>query len=132
MATHHDAFDFLGCERVFAAQFEGAINNRMDHDSARIRLICILHDFPGITKTVEECRPVRNLTHRVNESLASFDWLIGAFETFFGEQSRPHSISRGISDADAFRWVAEALNQSGGLGSGVAKSPDDVRGTKLE
>ncbi len=119
MAADNNLRNLLGSRQV-AAQLEAGVDDREQHDAARVWLVGVGQDFPTLAQLAGDRVVADRVAGHRSETVAAFYRLLGAREAGLGEQRRGEAVLGGVADADALRHAAEALDEPGRLGRRVA------------
>ena len=108
---------------MIAPPIQHAIEHRINHKAARIRLVGRRHDLPAFAETVGDQRQIGRLRQRMIKTLHAGERFRRPLKTLFRQQRRPQAVARGVADAQAFRRRAQTLAQARGLRGRGAERP---------
>ena len=132
MHLEFDAFDLAPRQRMLIAQLYAAVDRRMDHHTARKRLVAILGDLIVTSKIFRDGGIVPRRTEHAGPAARRFDPLAGAGEIPGRQQRRGEPVLRRASRVKTLGHRAEHFAQSYRLRSRQPQGPNHLLLGKMQ
>jgi len=95
IAAYHD---LLGDRaRIVAPPIEHAVQHRMNHKAARVRLVRGAHQLPAFAEAIGDQCEIGGPAERIVEALHAGERLRRSVKSLFGKQRGPQPVARGVA-----------------------------------
>src|SRR5262245_64500011 len=121
MHTRLNAGDIVYFEQTLLAERDHRIEDRMQNDAARIRLVAVAGNLPAPAESVEHQLGLRNIAVDASEAALAFNDLLRGVEALLGQERRQQSARGCAAGVERLAHGAAVLLHAGRLGRGDAE-----------
>ena len=118
--------DIFAPEGVFAPELDAAVDGRVNHEPAGVRLVHVAHQFVALPPASGDHVGIEFRRHHPRETARGLDRLLGTREVAEGEERGGEAVARRAPGMQALAHTAKHFLQACRLGGGDPQRPGSL------